>query len=440
MAYSKKLLDFFKAQGIKEGDRVRAEKGGIVYAGMLMPRAAGDENALVLKLDSGYNVGVSFSEKMVLEKLPAKSVAVKAEKPVAAKHKAGLPKLAIVATGGTIVSKVDYKTGGVYALEKPEELIRQFPDLLDACELRKISSPFTVMSEDISSANWIALAKEVSKELKESDSVIVTHGTDALGYSAAALSFMIATNKTVALVGAQRSPDRGSFDGAMNLVCAAHFASKAHYPGVAVVMHGSSSDDFCYAHKGTKVRKMHSSRRDAFQTINGKPLAKIYSDGRIEEMAFEAKKAEEGLDAVFEEKVSLIKAYPNSDPAILDWLIENGNRGILIEAMGLGHVPTNGPKSWIPHVAKAVDKGVFVGITTQTLYGAVNPLVYSNLRKLSEAGAVFLEDGLPETMYVKLGWVLAHPKWNAKEKMLENLRGEFNPRLKDSDFRLPSTK
>ena len=199
-------------------------------------------------------------------------------------------------------------------------------------------------------------------------------------------------------------------------------------------MHGSSSDDFCYAHKGTKVRKMHSSRRDAFQSINDSPLAKIYADGRIEDKTFSEKTVEEKLDAVFEEKTALVKAYPNSDPSILDFLAEK-NRGIIIEAMGLGHVPTNSAKSWIPHVKKAVDTGVFVGITTQTLFGKVSPFVYSNLRKLSDAGAVFLEDGLPETMFVKLGWVLGHKNWVAKDKMLENFRGEFNPRLRDAQFK-----
>jgi glutamyl-tRNA(Gln) amidotransferase subunit D len=436
MAYSKKLIDFLKGKGISEGDRIRADKSGIVYEGILMPRATGDEDLIVIKLDSGYNAGIAISEKTVLEKIPHKEKEeLRKEKQEPLEKKKGLPKITLVATGGTIVSKVDYSTGGVVALTKPKDLILQFPDLLEACDLHRISSPFTIMSEDLTAKEWVGLAKEVSWQLKDSDGVIITHGTDALGFSAAALSFMLSTNKTVALVGAQRSPDRGSFDGALNLVCAAHFVSKSRYPGVCVVMHGSSSDDFCYAHKGTKVRKMHSSRRDAFQTINDSPLAKIYADGRMEEKTFSEKTVEEKLDAVFEEKVALVKAYPNSDPSVLDWLVEKGNKGIIIEAMGLGHVPTNAPKSWIPHVKIAVDKGGFVGITTQTVFGKVSPFVYSNLRKLGAAGAVFLEDGLSETMFVKLGWVLAHKNWNVKDKMLENVRGEFNPRIRDSQFK-----
>ncbi|MBS3070025.1 Glu-tRNA(Gln) amidotransferase subunit GatD [Candidatus Micrarchaeota archaeon] len=436
MAYSKKTLELLKSKGVSEGDCIRVEKEGAVYEGILMPRATGDENALVVKLDSGYNAGVIVTEKTAVQKLPHKPSLHRPAEFKLPPAKKGLPKVSLVTTGGTIVSRVDYSTGGVSALTKPEELVRQFPDLLEACELRKIVSPFSVMSEDLTPANWMELAKTVFAELKESDGVIVTHGTDALGFSAAALSFMVSTNKPVVLVGAQRSPDRGSFDGALNLVCAAHFIAKGKHSGVSLVMHGSSSDDFCYAHGGTKVRKMHSSRRDAFQSINSLPLAKIYSDGRVEEKNFEEAKAEEKLDAVFDEHVAMVKAYPNSEPDVLDWLVgEKKKKGIIIEAMGLGHVPTNNAKSWIVHVKKAVGAGVFVGITTQTLYGSVNPFVYSNLRKLGEAGAVFLKDGLPETMYVKLGWVLAHKEWNTNEKMLESLRGEFNDRLPDLEFK-----
>ncbi|MEM4254718.1 MAG: Glu-tRNA(Gln) amidotransferase subunit GatD [Candidatus Norongarragalinales archaeon] len=434
MNYSKRVLDFLKANGVSEGDRIRVEKEGVVYEGLLMPRATGDENALVLKLDSGYNLGVGISEKTSLQKLSHKATSPYAEFKLPPAKK-GVPKISLVTTGGTIVSRVDYATGGVSALTKPEDLVKQFPDLLEACNLHKIVSPFTVMSEDLTPKDWIALAKTVFAELKESDGVIVTHGTDTLGFTAAALSFMISTGKTVALVGAQRSPDRGSFDGALNLVCAAHFIAKAKYSGVALVMHGSSSDDFCFAHGGTKVRKMHSSRRDAFQSINALPLAKITAGGDVEEKNFTEVKVEGKLDAVFDERVALVKAYPNSEPDVLEWLVEKKKtKGVIIEAMGLGHVPTNAPKSWIPHVKKAVDKGIFVGITTQTLYGKVNPFVYSNLRKLGDVGAVFLKDGLPETMFVKLGWVLAHNDWNVKEKMLENLRAEFNERLLDSEF------
>ncbi|MFH0836459.1 MAG: asparaginase domain-containing protein, partial [Candidatus Micrarchaeota archaeon] len=254
-------------------------------------------------------------------------------------------------------------------------------------------------------------------------------------YSAAAVAFMLGSvNKPVLFTAAQRSADRGSFDGSLNLVCAAHFVSSG-FKGVAVVMHGSSSDDYCLVHNPTKVRKMHSSRRDAFRSVNDKPLAKVFADGRIEKMR---EWTDYGCSRFigFDEKIALVKAHPCADPSVLEFYAKQGIRGVIIEAMGLGHVPTHSKKSWISSVKQLVRSGVFVGVTTQTLYGRVNPKVYANLRELESAGAVFLKDMLPETALVKLGWVLAQEKKldGITKKMLELAAGEFNDRLTDGEF------
>jgi glutamyl-tRNA(Gln) amidotransferase subunit D len=432
MAYSKKLFDLLKAKGIELGEGIRVDKSGIIYEGLLLPHSAGSEETLVVKLKNGYNVGVKFDEKTKIEKIAFEKPAE--EKAHVVRPKEGLPKIALLSTGGTIASKVDYATGGVRAAVKTDELLESFSDVLEVANISKISSPVSEMSEDLQPKHWTAIAKEVWKELKNAEGVVVTHGTDSMHFTSAALSFMVSSNKTIAVTGAQRSPDRASSDTSMNLVCSGLFATKSKFPGTAIVMHGTSGDDFCFAHRGTKVRKLHTSRRDAFKSVNAKPLAKIFADGRIEEKNFEAKQVEEKLNAVFDDRVALVKAYPGSDPAILDWLAEK-NKGIIIEAMGLGHLPTK-EKSWLPHAKKLVDKGIFVGISSQTIFGRVNPLVYSNLRLLSDTGAVFLEDLLAETAYVKLGWVLAQSKSfdETKELMLKNVAGEFNARLAPEDF------
>lgn len=200
-----------------------------------------------------------------------------------------------------------------------------------------------------------------------------------------------------------------------------------------LVGHGSTNDDFCYAMPGAKVRKLHSSRRDAFKVVNDKPFAKIYP-GRIEIISDYnlRNKKRVNVDSKFEEKVALLKFYPGQSPDILNYYLKNKYGGIIIEATGLGHVPALTSKnSWIPTLKKIIEKGIFVGITTQCIYGRVNPYVYSNLRKLHEIGVIFLEDMLAETAFVKLGWVLGHKEWNVKEKMLENISGELNDRLEE---------
>ena len=201
-----------------------------------------------------------------------------------------------------------------------------------------------------------------------------------------------------------------------------------------LVGHGSTNDEFCYAMPGTKVRKMHSSRRDAFKVVNANPFAKIYND-RIEILSDYNKRNNKKveLDLKFEEKVALVKFYPGQSSDILDYYLKNKYKGIIIEATGLGHVAVNSESEygWDKKLKELVEKGIIICVTVQTIYGRVDPLVYSIGRELLKTGIIYLEDMLSETALVKLGWVLGHKEWNAKEKMPENISGELNDRLEE---------
>jgi glutamyl-tRNA(Gln) amidotransferase subunit D len=292
--------------------------------------------------------------------------------------------------------------------------------------------------------DWQILSKNIYNNLKDDsiDGIIVTHGTDTLSYTGSVLSFFIENiNKPVLLVGAQRSPDRASFDGSLNLICAAYFI-KEKIPGVYLVMHGSMNDDFCYVIKAVKSRKMHSSRRDAFKAINDIPICKVYSNGKIEYLkdisTFKNIENKLILKNDFEEKVCLLKIYPNSDPAVIDWYIEKGYKGIILEGTGLGHVPTgmqekdNLPenKRWLPFLKKAIDKGIIVLMSTQCLYGRVNDMVYANLRYIQKTGVEYLDkhDILPEVLQIKLSVALG--RYTKKEDVINylktNIAGEIS--------------
>ncbi|MFH1424396.1 MAG: Glu-tRNA(Gln) amidotransferase subunit GatD, partial [archaeon] len=262
---------------MKEGERVRVKTKKHTFEGILMPRSElADTDHIVVKLGTGYNIGILKSDIEKSEVLKESEKKASAPKP---KFEKGMPKIGIVATGGTISSKVDYKTGGVFPLESAEEMLTSIPELANYVSIDKISQPFQMLGEDMSPAEWGKIAKEVHKELSSAEGVIVTHGTDTLHYTAAALSFMLrGLNKPIAVIGAQRSTDRGSSDDAQNLLCAAHYCL-SDIAEVAIVMHGNTNDTYCIASRGTKVRKMHSSRRDAFRPINEAPLAKIFPDG-----------------------------------------------------------------------------------------------------------------------------------------------------------------
>jgi len=415
------------------GDLVEVHLTKIIYEGTLLESPEDEKGIILLKLGAGYNVG--FNKKDVLEIKVLKKFKEDKKELFEIKKSSEKPNIAIIMTGGTIVNRYNSKTGGVSPLTKPEELFKFYPELFEIVNVSKIEVPFMKASEDMDFKDWQKLAKIAENYLNDSNikGVIVAHGTDTLHYTSAALSFFLGKlNKPVVLTYSQRSSDRASSDAALNLKCSA-LAAISDIAEVMLVGHGSTNDDFCYAMPGTKVRKLHSSKRGAFKVVNAEPFAKIFPN-RIEILREHNQRNNKKvkLDLKFEEKVALIKFYPGQDPDILNYYLKNKYKGIIIEATGLGHVPALTSKnSWISTLKEIISKGIFVGITTQCIFGRVDPYVYSNLRELHKTGAIFLEDMLAETAFVKLGWVLGHPEWNIKEKMLENISGELNERLEE---------
>lgn len=436
--YSDKLDKLLKKNGISAGDNVSVIKDGEALLGILMPHPdLEDKNTAVLKLSNGYNIGIRVDADVTISKTGAR-----AKPPVFPKStlrpKGKLNKVALLYTGGTIGSKIDYMTGGVHMLTKPEELMHEVPELADIANI-DVVHVMSADSADMSYKEWQTIANAAVDALDRGASgVVITHGTDTMHYTSAALSFMLKDlNRPIVITGAQRSSDRGSSDAFMNLVCATHLASSSDVAEVGICMHATSSDNYCSFMHGTKVRKMHTSRRDAFKPINSRAIANVTPDGRIEYVD-NYKRMEEGMPKTtamtkFEPSVALIKVHPNSDPGILDYYREKGCKGIIIEGTGLGNVPVSTSEkrySWLPEIKRAVDAGVILGITPQCLYGRVNPNVYRNLRLMSAAGAIFCEDMLPEVGYVKLGFLLANYSLEDARRLLNvNMIGEITKRI-----------
>src|SRR3989339_194148 len=394
----------------KHGDSVKVVTRDKEYFGILMPRPAilGSEHA-ILKRDSGYNIGIS--NKKIKEMVLIKASEPRVRKKVPLKKYPKLPTVLILSTGGTISSKIDYRSGGVSADYSAEDFVEMLPELKAIANVRA-SKPLSIMSEDASPSDWSLIAGEIAKEIDTVDGIVVTHGTDTLHYSTAAASFALQNlGKPVIFTASQRSIDRGSSDAFMNLLCAVRAAAVFDFGGVATCLHATSSDDYCLLIRGTKVRKMHTSRRDAFRPINEKALAKVLADGNIEVINPHYHKRHDGaitLKNSFEKKVALVLVHPGMDPGVIDYYLEKGCKGIVLSATGLGHLPVNNRKhSLLPQLKKASKKGIPVIITSQCLYGAVHPFVYTNLRRVSmEGGGIFAEDMLPEVAFVKLAWVL----------------------------------
>ena len=424
----------------KPGDKVRITTSKETFEGILMPRPdLLTPGITVIKLKSGYNVGIESKKITSIDVI--EPYAAKSPVKTASAQDPRLPTVAVISTGGTIVSKIDYYSGAVSADYTAEDFIEMCPELKGIANIRA-KKIMGIMSEDMDFSVYEQLAAAIADELKTADGIVVTQGTDTLHFTTAAMSFALQhLNKPVIFTAAQRSIDRGSSDAFMNLICAVQTAAKFKVGIVATCMHGSSDDDACLLIRGTKVRKMHTSRRDAFRPMNENPLAKIWPDGKIEHLNTQYAKSHEKpleLKNQFEPRVALVLIYPGMDPGSIEYYIKKGFKGIVLAATALGHVPTFNPQSSLMQVLdKAAKKKIPVVIASQTLYGAVHPFVYTNLRKLSvERKCIFVHDMLPEVAYIKLAWVLARAQEYAviKHMMQTSIAGEISERHQPGEF------
>jgi glutamyl-tRNA(Gln) amidotransferase subunit D len=428
--YKGAALEAIKRVGAEVGDLIRITKNSEVYEGILIPRSEyGDDKHIVIKLRSGYNIGVRITPNTKIEKIGVGAKPTFAAPPLPPQNPQ-LPKVVIISTGGTIASRVDYRTGAVRPALSASDLYSVVPELADIARI-DAQILFSLYSENITPAHWTEMAKAVAAQIaNDVDGVVIAHGTDTMGYSAAALSFALQNLPIpVVFVGSQRSADRPSSDAATNLTGAVLAAAKAPFAEVVVAMHETVSDTSIAVHRGTRVRKCHTSRRDAFKSINTVPLARI-ENNNVVMLAEDYQRRDPSRKLIlkpnFSEKVALIKFYPGMNPAVMNWYVENGYKAIVLEGTGLGHVAS----SLFQPIKRAVDKGVLVAMASQCLWGRVNMNVYDTGRDLLALGVISLEDMLPETATVKLMWIFGQTSnvEEAKKLLKTNIAGEISQR------------
>ncbi len=456
--YKGRARELLEQGGATVGSLVKV-KGvdGAETSGLVVPRYEhADPEHVVLKLKSGYNIGISVENIQsisVVEKSPTVSTfgqvsAILQQAHGRPKGKTSDKKLLLISTGGTIASRVDYRTGAVHPALSAEDLYSAVPELGDLAEILP-EVVFSVYSENLTPSDWQTLSNSIlakSRELEQkkkgrADGVVVMLGTDTLAYVSAALSFSLnGFDLPVVCVGAQRSSDRPSSDAALNLKAAARFAVSSGTEGVFVAMHESENDDVIAIHSGVRVRKNHTSRRDAFESIDVSYEAHVIGNEikmRAQDVIpvgdsstkSEADLAERfRLKTSFNPSVALIKFHPGFDPMVLDYYTRRDKpvKGFVIEGTGLGHVSS----ATVREIGRLSKEGVFIGITSQCIWGHVHLDVYETGRDLIEAGAVPLENMLAETAFAKLSWALGNfePE-QVKEVMLTDIAGEFTQRI-----------
>jgi len=401
---------------------VEAQTTRGTFHGIILPRnETSDEGHIVLKLASGYNVGLPVETVTKLVELGRREAAYKIPEKEFPRD-AGKPFVKLFGTGGTIASRLDYRTGAVIPAFSPGELYGSVPELADTCNL-ETEKLFGVFSENMGPEQWIGLARAVEAQIRAgADGIVIGHGTDTMHHTAAVLSFMLQNPPVpIVMVGSQRSSDRPSSDAALNLIHATKAAAEGEIAEVMVCMFGPTSDQYGLLHRGARVRKMHSSYRSTFRTLSDRPLAIIsreelkplcecYRKRRFSTLGPENRNPETRATAmadfkvvpVFDDRVSIVYYYPGMKADIFDSLIEKGYRGIVIAGTGLGHVN----RAVYPALVRAREAGVSVFMTVQTLWGYVQMYVYETGREIMGMGVVPLANMLPEVAYMKLGWAL----------------------------------
>ncbi|KUO86455.1 MAG: glutamyl-tRNA(Gln) amidotransferase subunit D [Caldivirga sp. MG_3] len=406
---------------------------------MILPRPeVGDPDVLLVKLENGYNAGIHVDRILKVEAL-GKYEPPRVEVPpygvvVSSSGSGGVVRF--IATGGTIMSRVDYVTGAVYPSFSLEDLYLMYPELRNLASIEMVNL-MAIFSEDMNPARWGMIAEEACKAFSSGvRGVVVLHGTDTLHYTAAALAFALRSSPgPIALVGAQRSSDRPSSDSFENLYAATIVASQAAFAESVVVMHEGTSDGVIAVHRGVRVRKMHTSRRDAFISVNSEPIARVLvRQGKVVMNTGEYKgRGELTCSPRFDDKVALAKYYPGMSPELLEYLIDKGYHGIVIEGTGFGHVG----EQLLKPIARAIEAGIPVVISSQTIFGRVNLNVYRRGVELLKLGVIPSEDMHPETAFVKLSWVLANHGRDIEEVrrvMLTPLAYELNLRTRPMDY------
>jgi len=424
--YKNKPLKILSDAGIKIGDFIKIVTKTTEYSGNILPRYEySNEEFIVIKMSNGYNIGIDSNSIMSVKKIE-EGEEPKFIPPSKPNVKETLPKISILGTGGTIASRIDYKTGAVNPAFSAEELYSIIPELSAYANINTelISN---IASEQMNPENWKNMAEKIIEKISDGNQgIVIGHGTDTMAYTSAALSFALVNCPIpVIITGAQRSTDRPSSDASLNMISSVIVASENRLNGIYLAMHSSIEDNEVSIHGGTRVRKNHTSRRDAFQSIGVEPIAIVNQGNVTINNEFNDNRDKFTPKINFDENVSLLKFHPGFNPKIIDTIIDSGAKGIILEGTGLGHVNSKCNNA----IKKAINKGMFVGMTSQCLNGRIKMTVYSAGRDLLKLGVVPLEDMLPESALVKLMWAYGNYKdEEIQDIMTTNIAGEFTER------------
>ena len=319
-------------------------------------------------------------------------------------------RIALLATGGTIACR--HTPDGLSPALKAEELAESFSNRHDVTLLPM--DVFSMDSSNIQPEEWTILARAADKALQECDGVVITHGTDTMGYTAAALSYMLlGQTKPVILTGSQLPLGAPLSDAEINLSCAIEAACM-----------GVAGTYVCFNRKlilGTRAVKTHTLSFDAFDSVN-RSLAGMVDSGGVHFLRPQQIDVPYRLRPDVDSRVFLLKLFPGTQPDILDFIAQSGYRGLVIEAFGLGGLHYI-RRNLVEKLRMLREQGVRILVLTQCMYEKADLSIYEVGTQLLRTDVLSGMDMTTEAAVTKMMWALAQP--DTDDLLVSNLCGEI---------------
>lgn len=311
-----------------------------------------------------------------------------------------MKKILLIATGGTIAAMPT--EAGLAPAVTSAELLRAIPDVKEFCDVETLQL-INIDSTNIQPEQWLLISGSIEENYSKYDGFVITHGTDTMAYTAAALSYLIQyPDKPIVLTGSQKPIGMEISDAKKNLTDSFRFCVQEGVSGVYLVFDGK-------AIVGTRARKLKSKSYSAFESINF-PVAAFIDDKRVVRY-IPSDKSEERRTPVFYHEIYpdlfLLKLIPGMDPDVLDYAAGRYDV-IIIESYGVGGLPFADRRNFLDKVKKLADMGKLIVVSTQVMLEGSDMGIYEvGLRAMRDAPLLQTFDMTLETAVAKLMWILA---------------------------------
>nr|WP_300094617.1 asparaginase [Sedimentibacter sp.] len=309
----------------------------------------------------------------------------------------------LIATGGTIASK---KTDeGLAPGITSEELLSYVPEIKEFCNVDTIQL-LNIDSTNIQPEYWVLMTESIEKNYDKYDGFVISHGTDTMSYTSAALSYLIQnSDKPIVVTGSQKPINADITDAKKNLLDSFRFAAEKDVKGVYLVFDGK-------AIIGTRARKVKSKSYSAFESINF-PVAAIIDDTRITRYIRNEHDHENETVKFYKSiypSIFLLKLVPGMEPDVLDYIGEK-YEGVVIESYGVGGLPFLDKRNFLEKLGGLTEKGKIVVVATQVMFEGSDMGVYEvGVRALKQFNVLQAYDMTIEAAITKLMWIMAQTK------------------------------